>query len=455
MSHIYEAGPQPQSRLRPRNEHVGHLQLQPHRKSIPSIMLAVLIVFGLSGCRDTSPIPPNSPGTIQNTPLALGAGLVASATPSPGPSQTPTAASTSVVAPPEPLALDAGFKISVFASLGKSVSAMALGPAGVVYVSVPDENEILRLHDANGNQVISEDEAKSFARGEPLDRPYGVAVGAAGLFVAANDAIWRYSIDDFGMPASEPERIADLKPGIGSWQRAVAVGPDGYVYASIGAECEDCQVDDQRFGTVIQVAPKGGPPKLFSLGLRSVLDIAVHPYTDDLWVGDRGRLGLGDDRPSDELNRLSAGGHFGWPGCFDDQQYDSRTRMGRDFCESTIAPRLGFHAHAGIAGLHFYNGHQFPESYRGDLYVALAGSDTRRSLPTGYNIVRVPFNDWAPRGETFNFVSGWLRPDTRRWGKPTDIIESSDGSLLITEPEGGLIYRVFYEDVSEETDEEG
>jgi glucose/arabinose dehydrogenase len=105
-------------------------------------------------------------------------------------------------------------------------------------------------------------------------------------------------------------------------------------------------------------------------------------------------------------------------------------------------PAIEMQAHSAPLGLTFYTGDQFPDEYREDLLVAFHGS-WNRSTPTGYKIVRIPILDGKPEGVQ-DFATGWLRTDGSRWGRPVDVITAPDGSLYISDDEGGFIYRVFY-----------
>ena len=107
-----------------------------------------------------------------------------------------------------------------------------------------------------------------------------------------------------------------------------------------------------------------------------------------------------------------------------------------------LDPVVEMQAHSAPLGLGFYSGTQFPEAYRGDLFVAFHGS-WNRSAPTGYKVVRVPLEDGVP-GAVMDFATGWLRSDGSQWGRPVDVVTSADGSLMISDDGAGRIYRVFY-----------
>jgi glucose/arabinose dehydrogenase len=99
-------------------------------------------------------------------------------------------------------------------------------------------------------------------------------------------------------------------------------------------------------------------------------------------------------------------------------------------------------AHSAPLGLEFYSGDRFPPEYRGDLFVAFHGS-WNRSEPVGYKIVRIPL-----AGDSISpvedFAVGWLDAGSS-WGRPVDIITAPDGSLFISDDDGGRIYRIYFE----------
>ena len=429
---------------------------RPSPRSFKTVPLAVVgLAVIASACASPTPFPPRSPLAIANSPappVVEGGTRMPDAVATVTPAGSPTAAPTVFVPPPEPLELPPGFAIGVFANLGLPVSMMAVAPNGDLFASVPAEDRIIVMPDRDQNGQVDalptgqSGPALVFAAGRGLSRPWGLAFGPDALYVAGTDAVWAFDYRPGQVLASgAPRRLVDLPGGGPNWERGLALGPDGRLYISVGASCASCQPEDARSAGVLSLDLAGGQNTRFAAGLRRSLDLAFHPRSRELFAGDQGREGLGDDLPPDELNRLSAGAHYGWPGCFGAGRPDGAAEAPGDaaFCAATTAPLVALPAHGAVSGLVFYTGEQFPADYRGDLYVATHGSDARRELPVGYSVLRIPMEGDLPRGEVFDFVSGWLRPDTRRWGGPVDLAQARDGSLLISDDRGGLIYRVF------------
>jgi len=94
-------------------------------------------------------------------------------------------------------------------------------------------------------------------------------------------------------------------------------------------------------------------------------------------------------------------------------------------------------AHAAALGVHFYRGTMFPEQYRNLMFIAEHGSWNRRTL-TGYRIQTVE-TFGAYKYNTFaNFLT------KTSFGRPVDITEMKDGSLLISDDYSNKIYRITY-----------
>ena len=42
------------------------------------------------------------------------------------------------------------------------------------------------------------------------------------------------------------------------------------------------------------------------------------------------------------------------------------------------------------------------------------------------------------------FVEGWLQGGRQAWGRPVDLLELPDGSLLVSDDRANVIYRITY-----------
>ena len=114
--------------------------------------------------------------------------------------------------------------------------------------------------------------------------------------------------------------------------------------------------------------------------------------------------------------------------------------------EATLVPEVLLPSHSASLGLSFYTGEQFPNEYRNSAFVALHGSINRSRL-AGYSVVRIPFEGGRPVGDPEDFLTGFIvRDDAVKevWGRPVDVLQWTDGSLLISDDGGGRIYRVRY-----------
>jgi glucose/arabinose dehydrogenase len=92
----------------------------------------------------------------------------------------------------------------------------------------------------------------------------------------------------------------------------------------------------------------------------------------------------------------------------------------------------------------FYTGKQFPLEYRNSIFIAEHGS-WNRSTKAGYRVIAVKLN--GNRVESVEpFVTGWLNHQKQTsWGRPVDIINLPDGSILISDDHAGAVYRVNYQ----------
>lgn len=325
-----------------------------------------------------------------------------------------------------------GFKIAVFADNLPNVRFLTLGPGNAIYASQPGPGVILKLTDVDHDGVA--DSIITVAKG--LSDPFGIAFRGDTMYVAEERALLR-----FDPGARAPVTLMEL-PGGGHSTRTILFGPDGKLYLAVGSSCNVCNESDSLRAAVTQLGPTGSAGKIFARGLRNTVGLAFNPTTGELWGGNNDRDNLGDDVPPEHINIIKAGKNYGWPQCY--LPGKPNPEYGTADCSHVEPPAITIQAHSAPLGLVFYTGNQFPREYRGDAFVTLHGS-WNRSVPTGAKVVRVKVDSGGRRAVGVeDFIAGWQRPDGTRWGRPVGLLVLPDGSLLVSDDQGGKIWRVTY-----------
>jgi glucose/arabinose dehydrogenase len=111
---------------------------------------------------------------------------------------------------------------------------------------------------------------------------------------------------------------------------------------------------------------------------------------------------------------------------------------------NAVFPQVEFPAHQAQLGMSFYTGKSFPKKYQGGIFVASHGS-WNRTEPSGYLINFVPLKDDGTAGKAEIFAEGFLDKETKRAiGRPVDVANMPDGSILVSDDYAGAIYRITY-----------
>ncbi len=350
----------------------------------------------------------------------------------------PASATTDVTPLLGQLRMPPGFEIQVYAKVPGARSMAVAEDLGVVFVGTRGSS-VYAIVDRNGDG-----RADSVVRvRDGLKVANGIAWRDGALFIAEQHRVIR--LDGGDLPAIAKARPRVLFAGLPDkgWHgwRYAAFGPDGHLYVTIGSPCNICTVKGLE-GTIIRLDPEGGTPEIIASGIRNSVGMDFHPGTGDLHFTDNGADNMGDDVPPEEFNRAHEPGlYFGFP-------YfgggDARTAQfrGRTPSQSVTMPVITFGAHVAPLGMHFYRGTSFPSAYRNHAFVAQHGS-WNRSVPDGYRVVRVIFDETGRATGHEPFIEGWLR-DGKAWGRPVDVKELGDGSLLVSDDRAGVIYRVTY-----------
>ncbi|MCA1979493.1 MAG: PQQ-dependent sugar dehydrogenase [Thiobacillus sp.] len=354
--------------------------------------------------------------------VLLGASLIASGSPAAG-------------LPLEKLRLPPGFQVELFArvpnarqmALGKSHLFVGSRAAGKVY-AVPLAGPTRPVVVAAG-----------------LNMPVGVAVRGGDLYVSAVSRILRLrDIEARIARPPRPEVVTAAYPGdLHHGWKFIAFGPDGRLYVPVGAPCNICEPDPDRYATITALDLRTKRIEVVARGVRNTVGFDWQPGTRELWFTDNGRDWMGDDAPPDELNRLTQPGqHFGYPYCHGGTLADPEFG-GKRRCAEFVPPVQNLGAHVAALGMRFYAGTAFPPRYRGAVFIAEHGS-WNRSSKSGYRVSVVRLD--GGRAIAYEpFVTGWLENESA-WGRPADVLVLPDGSLLISDDLAGAIYRVRYGD---------
>jgi len=337
------------------------------------------------------------------------------------------------------LGLPDGFSITVFAKAPGARSLALAKDLGVVFISTRrDTVYAIPLRDDDGLRPTY-----PVLRG--LTSPNGIAWKDGYLYVVEQHRVTRYHVPSIdALTNAKPEVLFDDLPDK-DWHgnRYIRFGPDGALYVGVGAACNVCSLHGYE-GSILKFTPgRWNKPEIAATGVRNTVGIDFHPATGQVFFTDNGADGMGDDSPPDELNALTEpGAHFGFPWYGGGEDRAPHFRL-LPVPSGMVAPVVRFQAHVAPLGVDFYSGRMFPKTYQNDAFVAQHGS-WNRSSPVGYQIRRVRFDTAGKVIGHEPFIEGWLRSNGDVTGRPVDLEELPDGSLLISDDAAGLIYRVTY-----------
>jgi len=112
-------------------------------------------------------------------------------------------------------------------------------------------------------------------------------------------------------------------------------------------------------------------------------------------------------------------------------------------CSAVTPPTIGIQAHSAPLGLAFLDGEGIPDELNGDLIVVQHGS-WNREPPAAPKLLLIDFDDGMPVAAR-DFATGWQDASGERWGRPAGVVVAPDGSLIVSDDENGLLYRISVE----------
>jgi glucose/arabinose dehydrogenase len=424
-----------------------------------SLIFAFLffVAFSSSGCagNSASAAPPNAPFTDYRYEKP---GTVRKITVQdlPAPYATKSAENgPSVVDRPKdawPLAPQ-GFKVELYSSDVREPRKIITAPNGDFFVaeSHAGDIKIFRGITTDGKPQ----QATVFATG--LNQPYGIAFYPPGpnpqyVYIGDTDAVLRFPYHNGDLRATgKQQHVAYLPHGEGHWTRDLVFSADGQLlFVGVGSASNvddpETHPDERYRADILAMNPDGTNAKIYASGIRNAGGgLAINPKTGELWCSVNERDELGDNLVPDYITHVQAGGFYGWPyyymGAHQDPRHKGKHPELRD---KTIVPDVLLQPHNASLEMAFYDGKQFPEEYAGDIFSSQHGS-WNKSARVGYEVIRVPLHQSGhASGEYEDFLTGFVLPNGKVWGRPVGVTVAPDGSLLVTDDGSNSIWRVSY-----------
>ena len=356
----------------------------------------------------------------------------------------------------ENVTLPDGFEISLYAVV-PDARHMAVGPStGVVFVGTR-KTDVYAVTDRNKDRVA--DEVKRFAPPIDFAVPNGVCFSPDGfLYVIEHNralvfpaAEFFYESPDVAVDevVAQGELIPAEEESFNHGARTCEIGPDDKLYITLGQpynvppqEKLDLY-DEVGIGGIIRMNRDGSEREVYTHGVRNSVGLGFNPANGELWFTDNQVDGMGDDIPPGELNRQTEmGQNFGFPWYGGG---DTRTNeyMDDEPPADVVFPAAEMVAHAADLGMAFAQSDRLPEKYRSGVFSAQHGS-WNRTTPVGARVMFTPVMEDGSAGEPEVFAEGWLNEDGEYLGRPVDVVQMKDGSLLVSDDFAGAIYRIAY-----------
>jgi glucose/arabinose dehydrogenase len=355
------------------------------------------------------------------------------------------------------IGMPAGFKISLYAIV-PDARHMAVGPQGTVLWVGTRKVDAYTVVDRDKDRVA--DEVEPFAPPIGFTVPNGACISKDGflylveanrvLVFPAAEFFWENPDVAVDVVVPEGKLVPPAEVSFNHGARVCRIGPDNKLYITLGQPHNvppPGKADLYRqwgIGGIIRMNRNGSGREVYTYGVRNSVGMDFNPANGELWFTDNQVDGMGDDIPPGERNRQTAPGqHFGFP------WYGGGTVRTNEYKDSevpadAVPPAVEMEAHAADLGMMFYTGSMFPKKYRGGIFSAQHGS-WNRTTPIGARVMFTAVNDDGSVGETTVFADGWLDGGTGEYyGRPVDVAQLADGSILVSDDFAGAIYRISY-----------
>ncbi len=302
-------------------------------------------------------------------------------------------------------------------------------------------NRITLLRDADGDGVAEERHTLL----ENLNQPFGMALVDGTLYVGNTDGLVSFPYELGQTRITAPAKRLTTYKTMGHWTRNLIVSPDRTkLYVSVGSRTnigDNGMEAEEGRACIYEYDIATGTQRIFASGLRNPVGMALEPSTGTLYTVVNERDGLGDETPPDYLTSVTDGSFYGWPYCYWNRIVDTRVPQDATMVARAKTPDFALGGHTASLGLCWVPEGTLP-GYGAGMAIGQHGS-WNRSMLAGYRMVFVPFADGRPSGNPRDLLTGFLSPDERvSYGRPVGTAIAADGSLLMCDDVGDVVWRV-------------
>ncbi len=344
-----------------------------------------------------------------------------------------------------------GFKVSLAAQDFGQARFLEAGPKGILWVSQPGPGTISTLQrGADGTyKKIGE-----WTTGKQT--VHGMQYKDGWLWFAQTGTIWKArDTDGDGKADEEIKVLGDLPSGGGHWWRPILVTDTGF-YTGIGDDGNIGDHTNDERSKVWFYNLDGSGKTLWSSGTRNTEKLRLRPGTAEVWGADHGSDNFGkpfgegggnqpitDRIPPCEFNRYDKGAFYGHPFIMGNGMARLEFKDRPDILEQaqkTVLPQWPLGAHWAPNGWTFAASNAL--GMKGDAFVACHGS-WNSSKKVGYRVERLVFDAQTGTPMGAQMLVSTINPQNGEVvGRPVDVVEESDGSLLFSDDQTNRIYRV-------------
>ena len=172
------------------------------------------------------------------------------------------------------LQLPPGFSLSIVTDDLPNARQMALSETGTLYVGTRRAGNVYALPKA-----LEPRPGEPITIASGLTMPSGLTLRDGDLYVGALNRILKFSNIDAGLQRNAPYEVLvdDLPDHPHHGWKYLRFGPDGALYIPVGAPCNICLSEDERFASLLRRDMQTGATSVWAHGIRNTVGFDCHP----------------------------------------------------------------------------------------------------------------------------------------------------------------------------------